>query len=232
MLIDLHTHSFLSDGALIPSELVRRYIVAGFDAVAITDHADSSNIDNIIKSLVRVCYELNKYWPIKAIPGIELTHIPLQQFLPLTKYARKKGAKIVVAHGESPVEPVLKGTNNSAIKARVDILVHPGYISEADVLLSKKNNVLLEITTRTGHCKGNSHVAKLAKKFNAPLVIDSDFHMPRDIPSRALFEKIAKAAGLSSADLAQIDKNKERLLSSLRASPPQADERGNHKPKQ
>jgi putative hydrolase len=216
MLIDLHTHSFLSDGALIPSELVRRYIVAGFDAVAITDHADSSNIDNVIASLVNVCNELNKYWPIKAIPGVELTHIPLQQFLTLTKYARKKGAKIVVAHGESPVEPVLKGTNNAAIKARVDILAHPGYISEADVLLSKKNNVLLEITTRAGHCKGNTHVAKIAKKFNALLVVDSDSHMPCDIPSRQLFKKTAKAAGLSSADLAQIDKNKERLFSSVR----------------
>jgi putative hydrolase len=212
MLIDLHTHTILSDGALIPSELVRRYIVAGFDAVAITDHADSSNIDNIISSLVKVCSELNKYWPIKAIPGVELTHIPLQQFLPLTKHARKKGARIVVAHGESPVEPVLKGTNNAAIKARVDILAHPGYISEADVLLSKKNNVLLEITTRTGHCKGNSHVAKLAKKFNALLVIDSDSHMPCDVPSKALFEKAAKAAGLSLADLAQIDKNKKEIV--------------------
>jgi putative hydrolase len=215
MLIDLHTHSFLSDGALIPSELVRRYIVAGFDAVAITDHADSSNIDNIIKSLNKVCSELNKYWPIKAIPGIELTHIPLQQFLPLTKHARKKGAKIVVAHGESPVEPVLKGTNNAAIRARVDILAHPGYIAKEDVLLAKKNNVHLEITTRTGHCKGNAHVAKLAKKFNALLVVDSDSHLPCDIPSKQLFEKTSNAAGLSSADLAQINKNKEKLIRSL-----------------
>jgi putative hydrolase len=216
MLTDLHTHSLLSDGALIASELVRRYIVAGFDAVAITDHADSSNIDNIIKSLNKVCSELNKYWPIKAIPGIELTHIPLEQFLPLTTYARRKGAKIIVAHGESPVEPVLKGTNNAAIEACVDILAHPGYITEADVLLAKKNNVFLEITTRTGHCKGNPHVARLAKKFKAPLVIDSDCHLPGDIPSKQLFEKTARAAGLSSADLAQIDKNKERLLSSFR----------------
>jgi putative hydrolase len=219
MLIDLHTHSILSDGALIPSELVRRYIVAGFHAVAITDHADSSNIDNIVNSLNRVCSELKKYWPIKAIPGVELTHIPLQQFAPLTKYARKKGAKIVVAHGESPVEPVLKGTNNAAIKARVDILAHPGHITEADVLLSKKNNVLLEVTTREGHCKGNAHVVKLAKKVNALLVIDSDFHMPCNMPSKALFEKTAKDAGLTKSDLAQIDKNKKRLLSSLRGAP-------------
>jgi putative hydrolase len=215
MLIDLHTHSMLSDGALIPSELIRRYVVAGFDAVAITDHADSSNIDSTIKSLVRVCSEINKYWPIHAIPGVELTHIPLQQFLPLTKHARKKGAKIVVAHGESPVEPVLKGTNNAAIKARVDILAHPGYIIKEDVLLAKKNDVLLEITTRQGHCEGNAHVAKMAKKLNAYLVMNTDFHMPRNIPSRKLFERTAHAAGLSLKDLEQIDRNKKRFVDGL-----------------
>ena len=212
MLIDLHTHSLLSDGMLIPSELVRRYVVAGFDAVAITDHVDSSNIDNVINSLVKVCSGLNKYWGIKVIPGVELTHIPLEQFAPLTKYARKKGAKIIVAHGESPVEPVLKGTNNTAIKARVDILAHPGYILKEDVLLAKKNNVFLEITTRAGHCKGNAHVAKMAKRYKAPLVINTDFHMPCNIPSKQLFEKTARAAGLSSKDLAQINKNKEKLI--------------------
>ena len=212
MLIDLHTHSLLSDGALIPSELIRRYVVAGFDVVAITDHADSSNIDNTIKSLKDVCREINRYWPIKAIPGVELTHIPLQQFLPLTRHARKKGAKIVVAHGESPVEPVLKGTNNAAIKARVDILAHPGYITKEDVMLAKKNNVMLEITTRQGHCKGNAHVAEMAKKLNAHLVINTDFHMPCNIPSRQLFEKTARAAGLSSNDIKQIERNKKRLV--------------------
>jgi len=215
MLIDLHTHSLLSDGMLIPSELVRRYVVAGFDAVAITDHVDSSNIDNVINSLSKVCRELNKYWGIKAIPGVELTHIPLEQFAPLTRHARKKGAKIVVAHGESPVEPVLKGTNSAAIKARVDILAHPGHISREDVLLAKKNNVFLEITTRAGHCKGNAHVAKMAKRFKAPLVINTDFHMPCNIPSKQLFEKTARAAGLSLADLSQINENKEKLLNKI-----------------
>jgi putative hydrolase len=215
MLIDLHTHSLLSDGVLIPSELIRRYIVAGFGAVAITDHVDSSNIDNTINSLVNVCNAINKYWPIQAIPGVELTHIPLQQFLPLTKHARKKGAKVVVAHGESPVEPVLKGTNNAAIKARVDILAHPGCITKEDVMLAKKNNVMLEITTRQGHCKGNAHVAKMAKKLNAYLVINTDFHMPCNIPSRQLFEKTAHAAGLSLKDLEQIDRNKKRFVDGL-----------------
>ncbi|NTW17979.1 MAG: PHP domain-containing protein, partial [Syntrophaceae bacterium] len=47
-MIDLHTHSIFSDGELIPSELVRRAQVTGYRAIAITDHADHSNIDIII----------------------------------------------------------------------------------------------------------------------------------------------------------------------------------------
>ena len=43
-MIDLHTHSLFSDGALVPSEHVRRVEVLGYEAIAITDHADDSNI--------------------------------------------------------------------------------------------------------------------------------------------------------------------------------------------
>ena len=211
-LIDLHTHSLLSDGCLLPSELVRRYEVAGFNAVAITDHADSSNIDFIIESLVRVSKQLNKYWKIKTIPGVELTHIPLQQFSSLTKRARKKGARLVVAHGESPVEPVIKGTNRAAIKAGVDILAHPGKITKDDVLLAVKKGTCLEITTRKGHSKTNAHVASMAKKYSAKITIDSDFHSPDNFPSDALFRNVARLAGLSDNDIVQAYKNSEALI--------------------
>lgn len=211
-LIDLHTHSLLSDGVLLPSELVRRYEVAGFEAVAITDHADSSNIDFIISALVKVCNELNRYWRIKAIPGLELTHIPLQQFLPLTEYARKNGAKVVVGHGESPVEPVIRGTNRAAIEAGVDILAHPGKIIKEDARLAAKRGVFLEITTRRGHSKTNSHVAFAVKAASARFIINSDSHSPKNIPSLANFNKTAKAAGLSKEDISQAYSNSETLL--------------------
>ena len=37
---DFHIHSIFSDGELIPAEIVHRCAVLGYDAVAITDHAD------------------------------------------------------------------------------------------------------------------------------------------------------------------------------------------------
>lgn len=211
-LIDFHTHSLLSDGALLPSELVRRYEVAGFKAVAITDHADSSNIDFVIPSLIKVCQELNKYWKIKTIPGVELTHIPVQQFLPLTRYAKKFGAKIVVAHGETTSEPVIKGTNRAAIEAGVDLLAHPGKISKEDAGLAAKKGVFLEITTRRNHLATNTHVALTAKETSAKIIFSSDSHSPDDIPSEQLFYRTAKAAGLSDNDIIQSYKNSEILL--------------------
>ena len=44
-MIDLHTHTLFSDGELIPAELTRRAAVAGYRAIAMTDHADRSNLD-------------------------------------------------------------------------------------------------------------------------------------------------------------------------------------------
>ncbi|MFA5362653.1 MAG: PHP domain-containing protein, partial [Candidatus Omnitrophota bacterium] len=40
---NLHCHSLLSDGNLLPSEVAVRYLAQGFKTIAITDHADYSN---------------------------------------------------------------------------------------------------------------------------------------------------------------------------------------------
>ena len=71
---------------------------------------------------------------------------------------------LIVLHGETVVEPLEKGTNRAAIESGIDILAHPGLISEEDVKLAAKLNVNLEITTRKGHSLTNGHVAKLAVK--------------------------------------------------------------------
>ncbi len=205
-MMDLHTHSLLSDGELLPSELARRYEERGFKAVSITDHADLSNLEFVVKSIVEFCAQ----WPknrIKVIPGIELTHLPLNQFKGVVEYARQNGIKIIVAHGETIVEPVLKGTNRAALEAGVDILSHPGLICEEEVKLAAKNKIFLEISTRRGHCLGNGHVAKLALKHKARLCINSDSHAPCDIPSVEHFRKTGLGAGLAMNDLSKIEKD-------------------------
>ena len=211
-MIDLHTHSIFSDGVLIPSELVRRAEVLGVKAIGITDHADASNLDFIIPRIVAVAERLNRVNPIKTVPGIELTHIPPSDIGPLAEQARSLGAKIVVVHGETIAEPVVPGTNRAALSADIDILAHPGLISEEDVVMAAGKGIFLEISARKGHSLTNGHVAKLAGKHGAKLVLNSDAHEPSDLITEQQARQIVLGAGLSQDDFERMQKNAESLL--------------------
>jgi len=210
--IDLHTHSIFSDGELIPSELARRAKVAGYTALAITDHADHSNFDFIIPRLAKVCDKLTGAFAIQVMPGIELTHVPPQYIYELAREARLAGAKIIVVHGETLVEPVMGGTNMAALKAPIDVLAHPGLITEEEAMEAAKNSICLEITTRKGHSLTNGHVAKMARQAKALLILNSDSHSPDDLVSGDMARRIALGAGLTEAESAVMFRNSAALL--------------------
>ena len=210
-MIDLHTHSLFSDGELLPAELARRFKVAGYRALAITDHGDQSNIDLIIPRLVAFCEEINRREGMRVIPGIELTHIPPESIPGLVSRSRELGAKLVVLHGESIVEPVAPGTNRRAIESSVDILAHPGLITEEEVLLAREHSVYLELTSRKGHSLANGHVAKLAHRIGAPMILNSDAHAPADIWPVGRLHEIAVGAGLTENDYHTMMKNAESI---------------------
>jgi putative hydrolase len=213
-MFDFHTHTLLSDGDLLPSELARRYEEKGFKAIAITDHADQSNLKEVAKAIVDFCDS----WPkkrIRVIPGVELTHLPLEQFPQAASYARHKGIKLIVAHGETLVEPVIKGTARASLNAGIDILSHPGLISKEDVQLAAKKGVFLEITARQGHCLGNGHVAQLALQYGAKICINTDAHSPCDIPCVSFLRQVGLAAGLTEKQLIKVYKDMSGLLSRI-----------------
>ncbi len=212
LMIDLHTHSLFSDGALVPAELVRRAMVKGYEAIAITDHADSSNLDFIIPRIFRAAEDLSGLMPITVIPGIELTHVPPKSIKALVNQARKMGAKIIVVHGESPVEPVAEGTNGAAIAAGADILAHPGFITDRDASIAARKGVFLEITARSGHSLTNGHVAKTALKAGARLIINTDAHEPDDLIDDAFAEKVLFGAGLSAKECAAAFRNSREIV--------------------
>lgn len=211
-MIDLHTHTVFSDGVLIPSELVRRAQHMGHSGIGITDHVDTSNIDFVVPNIVRAAQELNSVLTgIRVIPGVELTHIPPEHIARLAERARSLGAQIVLVHGETIVEPVMPGTNLAALNAHVDILAHPGLISEAEVRLAKEKGILLEITTRSGHSLTNGHVAKLAKGIGAKMVVNTDTHTPSDLRDRERAMAVVRGAGLSEGDFNDMQQNAARL---------------------
>ena len=194
-MIDLHTHTFFSDGVLNPSELVYSEKFAGYEVIAITDHVDYSNYKQVIDAVKAVKNQLAKEYEITVLVGVEITYVPPKYIKDLMDKCREYGAEIVVVHGETIAENVPKGTNHAAIEACVDILAHPGDITEVDVMLAKENNVCLEITTRASHGKTNAHVATLANKCGAKLVINNDVHQPYDIASKERLLEVAQEAG-------------------------------------
>lgn len=211
-MIDFHTHSFLSDGVLVPSELVRRARVVGYKAMAITDHVDESNIESVLEKLIKVSKEINRDKGFRLLPGVELTHIPPARVPGLVKTARKLGARVVIGHGETLAEPVEAGTNAAYIKAKADILAHPGLITEAECALAAKNSVHLEITSRGGHSISNGHVAMLAKKTGAKMLLNTDSHAPGDLITDERALRVALGAGLTEEDFRRIQDNAKELL--------------------
>lgn len=209
---NLHCHSLLSDGVLLPSEVAVRYLSLGYKIIAITDHADYSNIETITTSILELTGHWPKSQPIKILPGIELTHLPPEQFQPLAAYARSRGIKIIVAHGETLAEPVINGTNRAALEADIDILAHPGLISAKDATLAGKNNIFLEITSRKGHGDTNAHVAEQALKTGAKLILNTDSHEPQDIISPKELRNAALKSGLSPMEIKKIYLNVKLFL--------------------
>ena len=217
LLQDFHTHTSLSDGELSPMEMIRRAAKAGYSAVALTDHASTGDMQRIVSEIVQVCALARKHWDILAIPGIELTHVPAKSVAALAREAKRLGAWIVVVHGETPVEPVEKGTNMAALKSPdVDILAHPGFISLPEAKLAAASGIFLEITARKGHSLTNGHVAQMALKTGAKMILDSDAHTYSDLLTPDFAKVVLKGAGLKDSVVSSvIEENAGELLGKI-----------------
>ncbi|MHB0856918.1 MAG: histidinol phosphate phosphatase domain-containing protein [Anaerolineae bacterium] len=200
--IDLHTHSFLSDGVLLPSELLRRVSVLNHEAVAITDHVDASNMALVIASLQRVLREQPDDFGTRLLVGVELTHVNPASIDRLARQAKTLGAQVVVVHGETPVEPVAPGTNRAAVEsAAVDLLAHPGFLTAQEASLAAARGCLVEITTRKGHSLTNGHVARVCSQAGALMVVDTDAHGPDDFATLDFAQRVAAGAGLDHSQV-------------------------------
>lgn len=87
MLIDLHTHSRVSDGTDSPAELVRRAACAGLDVVALSDHDTFDGLDEAVAEGGSV--------GVQVIRGMELS------------CARDGSSVHLLAYGADPSEPAL-----------------------------------------------------------------------------------------------------------------------------
>jgi histidinol phosphatase-like PHP family hydrolase len=214
--IDFHIHSIFSDGMLLPAAIAREAEVKGHAAIAISDHVDASNLEEVLAALTKFVKKQGKTLNVQVLPGVELSYLRPDLIKDYAKQARKLGAKIVIVHGQSPVEPVIPGTNIEAVKLKglVDILAHPGNsLTEEEAKLAKENGIFLELSTRRGHKEGNRHVAQIAKKTGAKLLVDTDAHNEVDLITQEQAYQTALDAGLSEEEAIKVIKdNPQELL--------------------
>ncbi len=211
---DLHTHTILSDGDLCPAELFARAEHAGVTAIAVTDHVDWATVETTVPAIVAACEAECSGGKLLALPGAELTHVRPGQIAPLAERCRQLGARVILVHGETIVEPVPAGTNRAAIEAGVDVLAHPGMLSEKDVELAAELGVRLEISGRHGHCLTNGRVAAMARAAGAEITFGSDSHSPDNLRGRNDAIKVLLGAGLDEKAADNALESGLRLLTS------------------
>ncbi len=205
-MIDLHTHSLLSDGTLVPSELVRRAADKGYRAIAITDHVDASNYTEVCRQILSFVSTSRGALEILVIPGVELTHVPPQLIADTIAKVRALGIPWIVVHGETLTEPVKEGTNRAAILGGANLLAHPGLITADEVKLAADKGVFLEISARKGHSLSNGHVAALAKRYKARLLLNTDAHDASDLITTEFARKVAQGCGLTVEDYDEMNR--------------------------
>jgi len=211
-MVDLHTHSFLSDGELLPEELVRRVEVAGYRMLVLSDHVGFSNAGDVIPQAVRLARSLRGKCPVRVLLGAEVTHVRPELIARAVALARRSGAALVLGHGQTISEPVLDGTNRAYILAGVDVLAHPGLIDLADARLAAERGVALEISGRRGHSYTNGHVLHVARRTGAHLVYGSDGHGVSDYPTRRDAERVAFGAGMTPDEVDAMFAHAEALF--------------------
>ena len=215
IMIDLHTHTLLSDGEVLPVELVRRAEAIGYDGIAITDHVDFSNVEFVMNCLKKL-EPLRDVWNIVVLFGVEITHVPPSKLGKIVELSRRLGAEVVVVHGESPVEPVERGTNRVACKLDdVDILAHPGFISEEEAQDAVDRGIMLELSARCGHNRTNGHVARIATEVGAKLVVNTDAHSPSDLITHQTALEIAMGSGLDRNTAENVLRNSYKFVEGL-----------------
>ena len=159
-----------------------------------------------------------RYWDIFALPGIELTHLPAAAVAEAARKAKYLGASVVVVHGESIVEPVEPGTNLAAVNnPDVDILAHPGFITEEEASIAAERGVFIEISARKGHSLTNGHVAKTALKAGAKMLVDSDAHASSDLLTDEFALKVIRGTGIEEGFYKEIlEDNPQMLLNRIK----------------
>ena len=209
---DFHSHTFLTDGQASATDMWREAELLGHRALAVTDHIALEDPTALMDRLRQEA----RGWegePLVTLVGVEITMVAPRRIAEVAKAARRAGAEIVIVHGETPANPVPRGTNRATVELPdVDILAHPGFISSEEAELAKAHDIILEISGRTMHMVTNGHVVGTALAVGNDLVVDSDAHATDELVPLELAHRLARGAGVPEDRLGKVLSETPRRL--------------------
>ncbi len=207
-IIDLHMHSTVSDGTLPLDELAETAIGRGYSVMAFTDHVFFSDYKRRAEIIIDwVDKNQDKYKDIIFIPGVEITFASPKEIGIITEYVRSIGTKWVVVHGEASFEKTPAGTNDAAIEHGVNVLAHPSYITDEQVIKSLKTGTAFEISARDCYNYANKQIAETVEKNGGKMLINSDSHQEGAMLSQTKILNTAKIANLTKEQLDNIKRD-------------------------
>ncbi|MGH7611824.1 MAG: histidinol phosphate phosphatase domain-containing protein, partial [Candidatus Dormibacteria bacterium] len=161
------------------------------------DHVDEGTVEHRVPEIVAACREVAERLALPAVAAVEVTRVPPERLARVAARARSLGAQLVVVHGETLGDFPQPGLNLAACRCPdVDILGHPGLITEAAAELAREHQIHLEVTAAGLHGLTNGHVVKLALHVGARLVLDSDAHRPESLLTSERQRQVLEGSGL------------------------------------
>lgn len=196
---DFHIHSNFSDGECTPEEIVILSKKRDVDIISITDHNNTSGIDEAISTGERL--------GVKVIPGVELSTIYNKSRVHILGYFKDDSyknellieiLKNVKEHKISSIRNLLKNSidfnsskNKLCVETGIEILKFFGasVILAHPVLLKRYhfNNIIemkfdgLEAKYFSNTTEDTEYFLKIAKEKNLLYTAGSDFHKPDKI---------------------------------------------------
>jgi histidinol phosphatase-like PHP family hydrolase len=77
--------------------------------------------------------------------------------------------------------------------------------------MAQERGIHLEITTRKGHSLTNGHVAMLARRYGARLVMNTDSHEPGDLTDLEQAIRVAQGAGMTDEEIKRMFAHSEEI---------------------
>ncbi len=185
--------------------MARRCQQNGYAAYVCSDHVDEATVERRVPEIVAACLLASRELGMTSIPAVEVTRVPPERVARVAARARSLGAQLVVVHGETLGDYPQPGLNLAAARCSdVDILGHPGLITDEAAEAARENHIHLEISAAGLHGLTNGHVARVAIRLGVALVLDSDAHRPEALLTAERANQVLRGSGIDLATVLKI----------------------------